>query len=726
MHASKEDEHFGTEQQYSPNGCPANERFNQRLIQCVPNVILFLSPDHLILEFNPAAERLYGRKREDVLGKDYFEEFLPDNAREAVAADIEKVLNGKPTRGFENAVVTNDGQERILRWNIDCVFDSEDKPIGIVAVGQDITERKQSDSALSESLQTSDDIVRTIPSGLFIYKYEAPDTLTLLYGNPEAERLTGIKVADWLGKEFNEIWPNAKEQGTTDAFLSPMKTGQTYETEDLYYKDDKHEGTVRARAFRLPGDKLAVAFENITERKRAEEALRESEERFRTLSEFSPVGVFRTDEQGAVLYTNPQWQRITGLRFEENLGFGWAKALHPGDKDRILEEWDECLREEKGYSGEFRFLAPSGEVRWVHTSTSPIRSARGDIVGHVGMNQEITERKLAEEALKESEKRFRSLSKAAFEGIAFGENGVVVDANDAFIKMYGYSLEELKGKQVRELVAPEHRELVQENIRSGYEGVYEHKGLRKDGSLIDLEIHGHNVIYQGRTIRLTAVRDITERKRAEEKLQEGEQTARALLNATTDSGLLIDREGLIIDLNDRMAEAMGDTRENMIGTVVYDYLPADLAEQRKAKGLKAIRERKPIHFEDQRGNRWLENCVYPVLGPEREVVRFAVYSRDITERRQAADKLRESEERLTKAFLASPNLMGIIDLDEKRRLLVNEAFARVTGYSIEEVTDTTFDELNFWVDPDRAHEAFRSVKQDGILYDYETDIRTKH
>ena len=298
MHASNEEEHIGTEQQHLPNGCPANERFNQRLIQCAPNVILFLSLDHLILEFNPEAERLYGRKREDVLGKDYFEEFLPDDAREAVAADIEKVLTGRPTRGYENGVVTNDGQERVLRWNIDSVLDSESKPIGIVAVGQDITEHKQSDSALSESLQTSDDIVRTIPSGLFIYKYESPDTLTLLYGNPEAERLTGIKVADWLGKEFNEIWPGAKERGITDVFLGPMNTGETYETEDLFYKDDKHEGTVRARAFRLPGDKLAVAFENISERKKTELALRESEEKFRLITSSAQDAIVMADDQG--------------------------------------------------------------------------------------------------------------------------------------------------------------------------------------------------------------------------------------------------------------------------------------------------------------------------------------------------------------------------------------------------------------------------------------------
>jgi PAS domain S-box-containing protein len=98
---------------------------------------------------------------------------------------------------------------------------------------------------------------------------------------------------------------------------------------------------------------------------------------------------------------------------------------------------------------------------------------------------------------------------------------------------------------------------------------------------------------------------------------------------------------------------------------------------------------------------------------------------EIAERKQAEEALRENEERLTKALQASPNLMGIIDLDEQRRLLVNEAFARITGYSVEEVEGTTLDELNFWIKPDRVNESFRLLRQNGILQNYEADIRTK-
>ncbi len=119
-----EREHIGNERQERPCEQSGNEEFLRSLIQYAPNVILFLSPDHRILEFNPEAERLYGCKRADVLGKDYLELFLPDSAREAVAADIDKVLAGKRTGGFENALIAHDGRERILSWNVDRVLDS--------------------------------------------------------------------------------------------------------------------------------------------------------------------------------------------------------------------------------------------------------------------------------------------------------------------------------------------------------------------------------------------------------------------------------------------------------------------------------------------------------------------------------------------------------------------------------------------------------------------------
>lgn len=123
----------------------AEEERVRAIVQNVPSVILHLSPDGRILEFNPEAERFYGWKREEVLGKDYLEIFLPEPVRDAVAAGMEKVLKGEPARGFENPVRLRDGSERLVAWNANPLLDPDGRPIGVIAVGQDITAVKKAE-----------------------------------------------------------------------------------------------------------------------------------------------------------------------------------------------------------------------------------------------------------------------------------------------------------------------------------------------------------------------------------------------------------------------------------------------------------------------------------------------------------------------------------------------------------------------------------------------------
>lgn len=131
-----------TEQERNEQALRASEARLRMLVRTAPGVILCLSPDYRILEFNAEAERVYGCKREEVLGKNYIEMFLPEEVRAGVAEDIGKVLAGEPTRAYENLVKCADGTERLFEWNVDRVLDEQGQPAGIIAVGQDITERK--------------------------------------------------------------------------------------------------------------------------------------------------------------------------------------------------------------------------------------------------------------------------------------------------------------------------------------------------------------------------------------------------------------------------------------------------------------------------------------------------------------------------------------------------------------------------------------------------------
>jgi PAS domain S-box-containing protein len=127
--------------------------------------------------------------------------------------------------------------------------------------------------------------------------------------------------------------------------------------------------------------------------------LRASEERFRSLSAASPLGIFQTDARGRTVYTNARWGEIAGVAPETGLGDGWVNALHPEDRGGVIAEWTAAVREGRATVREFRMLTPSDDVRWVQVLTNVMRSDDGEIVGHVGTLEDITERKRAEEGL---------------------------------------------------------------------------------------------------------------------------------------------------------------------------------------------------------------------------------------------------------------------------------------------------------------------------------------
>jgi signal transduction histidine kinase/DNA-binding NarL/FixJ family response regulator len=146
-----------------------------------------------------------------------------------------------------------------------------------------VVEKRRAESRLASSLETLLGILDTIPSGLFIYQYEPPDRLVLRYSNPEAKRLIGFDIDEWLGKEFDEIWHYDKQVGLKERYLKILETGTPVKIDNLYWNDEKVEGYFNIRTFKIPGNKIAVAFENITERVNFEKSLKENVKRLEFL-----------------------------------------------------------------------------------------------------------------------------------------------------------------------------------------------------------------------------------------------------------------------------------------------------------------------------------------------------------------------------------------------------------------------------------------------------------
>jgi PAS domain S-box-containing protein len=209
----------------------------------------------------------------------------------------------------------------------------------------------------------------------------------------------------------------------------------------------------------------------------------------------------------------------------------WVERIHPDDRAEAFALLEKAQYELLPYDVHYRFGAKDG--RWVHLHDRGffIAGLDGKAVRMLGMMNDVTEQKLAQQSLQESEQRFRTLQEASFGGIGVHDQGKIIDCNQGLCDITGYSYNELIGSNGLELIAPEFRDFVLEKIRSGYESTYDVEGIRKDGSRYVLEIRGKNFAYSGKTIRVTEFRDITDRKRSEEKIRE---QAANLLSVTED------------------------------------------------------------------------------------------------------------------------------------------------------------------------------------------------
>jgi PAS domain S-box-containing protein len=178
----------------------------------------------------------------------------------------------------------------------------------------------------------------------------------------------------------------------------------------------------------------------IAERRTAERRLRASELRFQTLADNSPTGIFHSDAAGRTVYVNRAWSEIAGMELEQAAGNGWQQAIHPEDRERKLADWAEALEDGAPVGGgEYRMLLPDGSEKWVVGQAVPLRDGDGAVSGFVGTLTDITERRLAEEALRRSEQKFRTLFEESQDTIYISTpDGRLLDINPAGVSLFGY------------------------------------------------------------------------------------------------------------------------------------------------------------------------------------------------------------------------------------------------------------------------------------------------
>ena len=269
--------------------------------------------------------------------------------------------------------------------------------------------------------------------------------------NRRFEALARRRNRDVLGRTDSELFLPRIAEPLQANDRSVLDLKRSVEVEEVLLLDGESH-TFLAVKFPLldaRGEAYALGgiYTDITERKRAERKLSDSEERFRALSSCSPVGIFLTDTDGRTTYANARCREIFDLDPEEPVSEGWMSRIHPDDHDRIVGTWEQCRDAGLEYSEEYRARGHDGRDRWVHDRTAPLLADRGQLIGHVGTVEEITERKLAETALRR-ERDFAEglIDTAQVVVLVLDPAGRVVRVNRFLEQIAGYDSEEVRGE----------------------------------------------------------------------------------------------------------------------------------------------------------------------------------------------------------------------------------------------------------------------------------------
>lgn len=352
-------------------------------------------------------------------------------------------------------------------------------------------------------------------------------------------------------------------------------------------------------------------------------------------------GVLTLDAKGVVTYVNPAASRALGYVAGELVGQAALATFHRAHPDGTLYSPDESPIHATLADGTVHHVR-GGEVFWrkdgksipVEYVSIPLRGAVSKLEGVMVTFRSTSDRERTERALRESEDRFRRLSEAALEGVLIHDNGKIIDANDAIAGILGYTRDELIGKNFLDHLAPDSRAALRARLLAGTEGLFAATALRRDGSTFPVEISGKSIPYEGRTVRVAAIREAT--------ATGGASDARRILDLyerLPDAFFALDKNWRFTYLNPvALAMVPPQHRARRIGEDMWATFPDLKGTKFDTEYHRAMSEQVPVHVEEYfaRLGRWFSADAYP--SPDG----LSIFFRDVTERRRLEEATRAS------------------------------------------------------------------------------------
>lgn len=378
-------------------------------------------------------------------------------------------------------------------------------------------------------VEESEEKYRTLLESMNEMVIMADNNHVVQYVNKKFTEILGYSAEDIVGKVGYKILHEAEDLVKVENANKERinKDVSTYELKFKAKDGRKIDFLVSgAPLFDNNGNTIGSigAMMDITELKRTEKAFRESQQLFQTLAQMSPVGIFRTTADGNTSYVNPKWTELSGLSFEEALGDGWLHAVHPDDREIIRKGWQIKTQTAEKSITEYRFLKKDGSEVWVLGNAMP-EIADGKLVGYIGTITNITEIKLAQKELKESEERYRTIIEAFPDVIMISDfNGNIIFGNETLEQLTGITPEYYTNDNRKAGIHPEDRNRIKKAIENLLENDKNHTGIIEN-RFIDVWGNLHwfsgtisKINWNNQLVLQTIARDITEKKKIEKEL----------------------------------------------------------------------------------------------------------------------------------------------------------------------------------------------------------------
>ncbi|PKN11055.1 MAG: hypothetical protein CVU70_00785, partial [Deltaproteobacteria bacterium HGW-Deltaproteobacteria-5] len=600
-------------------------------------------------------KKLSGYSDKELINLNSLDYIHPED-REKTTQNAIKALKRESSEPYEYRFIKKNGE---IMWALEMVASVKYQgKRAVLGSFMDITERKVIEKSLLKSEEKYRSILENIEEGyaeldlkgnlIFfndalcrIHEYTRDETMKIDNYRAVMDEANVKKMFHY----YNKVYTTGQSQKEVEYEII-TKTGKRrfIETSITPMKDSNG----RVYAFR-------GILTDRTERRKAEEALRQSEVKYRTILEEMDEAYFEVDLSGNYTYVNDAISRLLGYPKEELLGTTFRKQVNEKDTALLYEAFGKIFTTGMPVRDiAYKAIRKSGEVRYSEITGFPIQNQKGEVVGFRGIGRDITERKRMEEALRQSEVKYRTIleemDEAYFEVDLSGNYTYV---NDAISRLLGYPQEELLGTTFRKQVNEKDMALLYDafgKIFTNGKPVRDisYKAIRKDGEIRYAEIAGFPIQNQkGEVIGFRGIgRDVTERKRMEEILRQSEQRYRTILEEMDDAYFEVDLTGNYTYVNDAISRLLGYPQEELLGTtfrkqvneedtaLLYDAFGKIFTNGKPVRDIayKAIRKDGEVRYAEIAG--------FPIQNQKGEVIGFRGIGRDVTERKRSEEQIR--------------------------------------------------------------------------------------